>query len=161
MNTNQMNLNAANMLAQTRAGLDSFFAIVRRLRRDDIDDIAELVVEIKEADEASDRERLDAAIQALLEIFTKPGKQFDAVAPLRTGSRSGDLQKWRRFVGGQVAKLRAAKGMTQVDLSTKTGLPQSHISRIERATLSPSRTTVEKLARALGVSVSKLDPSDN
>jgi hypothetical protein len=41
----------------------------------------------------------------------------------------------------------------------KSGLPQSHISRLERARHRPSRATVEKIARALGRLVSDFDPS--
>ena len=56
----------------------------------------------------------------------------------------------------QIVAAREAAGLTQKQLGMKLGLPQSMISRIER---NPDRTTVrtlKRVAKALGVSVSKL-----
>jgi transcriptional regulator with XRE-family HTH domain len=69
------------------------------------------------------------------------------------------LNRWKEFVGRKVCELRAAKGMTQDELAAASGLPQSHISRIERAALSPSHVTIERIARALDVAVAAIDPT--
>ncbi len=53
---------------------------------------------------------------------------------------------------------RKEKGLTQQQLAKKVGIPQSQISRIER---NPDRTTVKtmrKIAKALGVDVSRILP---
>ena len=70
-----------------------------------------------------------------------------------------DYHNWKQWVGDKIQKLRAEKKWTQEDLAKKSGLPQSHISRIERFKLSPSRRTIERLAKAFGVSVGTLDPT--
>lgn len=70
-----------------------------------------------------------------------------------------DYHNWKQWVGGKIQELRAEKKWTQEDLAKKSGLPQSHISRIERFKLSPSRRTVERLAKAFGVPVGTLDPT--
>jgi transcriptional regulator with XRE-family HTH domain len=49
--------------------------------------------------------------------------------------------------------------LTQEQLAAKSGLPQSHISRIENAKHSPSLATLQKIAAALGVPVERFDLS--
>lgn len=49
---------------------------------------------------------------------------------------------------------RLAAGMTQKQLSEKTGINQSNISKIERGTGNPSIATLERIASALGKKVS-------
>lgn len=55
-------------------------------------------------------------------------------------------------VGATVRALREKKGMTVTDLARSTGLSPAHISEIERGRTAASVATLEKLARALGVS---------
>lgn len=49
---------------------------------------------------------------------------------------------------------RLEAGMTQKQLSEKTGINQSNLSRIERGTGNPSVATLERIASALGKKVS-------
>lgn len=49
---------------------------------------------------------------------------------------------------------RLAAGMTRKQLSEKTGINQSNISKIERGTGNPSIATLERIASALGKKVS-------
>lgn len=53
-------------------------------------------------------------------------------------------------VARQVIELREKHQLTQVELAEKTGIPQAQISRIERGAISPTTTTLAKLAEALG-----------
>ncbi|MDI6894619.1 MAG: helix-turn-helix domain-containing protein [Bacillota bacterium] len=59
-------------------------------------------------------------------------------------------------VGNTVRTLREQKGITVTDLARATGLSPAHISEIERGRTAPSIRTLEKLARALGVSAGVL-----
>lgn len=54
----------------------------------------------------------------------------------------------------QVAQLRHRCGMTQVDLATRSGIPQSEISRIERGAANPTVATLSALGGPLGASLS-------
>ncbi len=54
-------------------------------------------------------------------------------------------------VAGQIIDLREKHQLTQVELSEKTGIPQAQISRIERGVISPTTTTLAKIAEAFGV----------
>jgi transcriptional regulator with XRE-family HTH domain len=53
-------------------------------------------------------------------------------------------------------KHRAAAKLTQEQLSAKTGLHPTEISRLERAVREPRLGTIVRLARGLGVSADRL-----
>ncbi len=59
-------------------------------------------------------------------------------------------------VGENLKRIRKAKGLTQVDLSKKTGIGQNTISSIERGVNQPIQATLTELAAALGCTVSEL-----
>jgi ribosome-binding protein aMBF1 (putative translation factor) len=52
-------------------------------------------------------------------------------------------------IARQVLELRERRGTTQVQLAEGSGVPQSQISRIERGAISPTATTLTKLATVL------------
>lgn len=49
----------------------------------------------------------------------------------------------------ELIDLRQKHGLTQVELSAKSGVSQADISRIERGTANPTANTLGKLSRAL------------
>ncbi len=51
--------------------------------------------------------------------------------------------------GDRVRELRQKRGLTQVDLSERLGLPQSRISEIESGARAPNLVTILRLAVAL------------
>lgn len=53
-------------------------------------------------------------------------------------------------LGRQLAHQRRSRGLSQRELAARSGVDQADISRIERGALSPTTTTLDKLARALG-----------
>lgn len=54
-------------------------------------------------------------------------------------------------LGQVVANARKKCGLTQKDLSAKTGIAQSDISRLEQSTANPSVRTLERIAEGLGM----------
>lgn len=69
-------------------------------------------------------------------------------------AKSADILK--RF-GDKVRRLRAQKGIaSQMDLGFKTGLDRTYIGGIERGERNVALKNIEKLAKALGVSVDEL-----
>lgn len=60
-----------------------------------------------------------------------------------------------RFVM-RLKKLRAERGMTQEALAEKAGLSRSYIARLELGQQDPTLGTLEKLAKALKVTVGEL-----
>jgi ribosome-binding protein aMBF1 (putative translation factor) len=52
-------------------------------------------------------------------------------------------------LGIQYQQARVACGLTQRQLSEKTGIPQADISRIERGAANPTEATLQRLASAM------------
>lgn len=53
-------------------------------------------------------------------------------------------------------KIRLAKQMSQGDICRKLGVDRSYISNVESGNKNPTLSTITKLAKVLGVSVSEL-----
>lgn len=69
-------------------------------------------------------------------------------------NKSGDILK--RF-GKRVRTLRQEKGIkSQMDLSFKTGLDRTYIGGIERGERNIALRNIEKISKALGVSLEEL-----
>ena len=60
------------------------------------------------------------------------------------------------YVGSRVRSFRIAKKLTQAQLASACGMDRPNISRLEGGKHTPNMTTVQKVASALGVSISKL-----
>ena len=82
---------------------------------------------------------------AMLEILDQRPIQVKKMA-LDDGQTSTGLQKWIDYVSGRIRDARRESGLTQEELAERSGLPLSHISRLESGKHSPSRHTIEKLA---------------
>jgi DNA-binding XRE family transcriptional regulator len=59
-------------------------------------------------------------------------------------------------IGTRIIQLRDQKGITQQQLSDRTGLAASYLSRIENRHLEPRPQTLRKIALALGVPISEI-----
>ncbi|MBQ8458729.1 helix-turn-helix transcriptional regulator [bacterium] len=59
-------------------------------------------------------------------------------------------------LGYKIKYLRAQKGVSQLDLSLKTGLTTRTISRIECGIIDPKYSTLVKISEALGVELTEL-----
>jgi DNA-binding XRE family transcriptional regulator len=70
-------------------------------------------------------------------------------------SRGGRTRTTRK-VGATIRKLREVKGMTQEQLADAVGMMRGNISRIESAKHRPTLETLERIAKALKVSVAEL-----
>jgi len=59
-------------------------------------------------------------------------------------------------IGTRIIQLRNHQGMTQEQLSERTGLAASYLSRIENRHIEPRPNTLRRIALALGVPVSEI-----
>ena len=59
-------------------------------------------------------------------------------------------------IGTRIIQLRNQEGLTQQELSDRSGLAASYLSRIENRHLEPRPNTLRKIALALGVPVSEI-----
>ena len=62
----------------------------------------------------------------------------------------------RNDFGKRLRKIRRNQDLTQAQLAETIGVTMEFVSLLERGQTSPSFDTLEKLAKALGVSVSEL-----
>jgi len=58
-------------------------------------------------------------------------------------------------IGDRIRQLREARGLTQSQLQQRSCVSRSYLSRIESGQMTPSLGTLEKIARALGVSLNR------
>lgn len=129
---------------------------IRSLPKDDREDLYELV-KILAASESD--EEIESVAQSMVEIIEQaPVRVLDFEQPAEDSDLQ-NLKKWVDFVGRKVKEARNRAKFTQEDLAKTSGLPQSHISRIESGKLSPNQTTLERIARALNLGVGAFDPS--
>jgi len=134
---------------------------IQGLPKEDKCDLFELCKEVSHAKSEDETNSIVIAMREILEQQPGTIKKLDQPNPAdeSPSKGAGGLHGWVRFIGDRIKKLREEKGMTQDDLAKASGLTQSHISRIEKHKHSPAHFTIEKIAGALGVSPSDLDPS--
>ena len=61
-----------------------------------------------------------------------------------------------RRLGMTLTQLRAAKGLSQAGLARKAKLTREHVNRLEAGRHGPTLAVLQRLAKALGVPVTKL-----
>ena len=141
-----------SQLSSTQMAIGVLLDRIATLPDSDRDDLFELFPELV----SDDAERKASAMRAFMEILEQPkGK----ITELVDAQASEDLAKWTGYVSAKIRQIRKAKGITQVQLTEATGIPQPHLSRLENGEHSPSFLTLEKIADALDIPVSELDPS--
>ncbi len=67
----------------------------------------------------------------------------------------------RLLVGRNLRRARKAKGLTQEQLSERTGVAQQHLSELERGHGNPTVVTLYELAQVLDVTVVMLVSPDD
>jgi DNA-binding XRE family transcriptional regulator len=123
------------------------------LPKADRDDLFELLQEWRRASDPEEQQSIHSAMEEILaQIPVKAGSLPEEIGPTR------GWQGWAEHVGKRIRELREAAGLTQMQLAEKSGLPQSHISRLENAEHSATNITLGKIAKALDVEIGTIDP---
>ena len=65
-------------------------------------------------------------------------------------AKEWDALQLERELAQSMIKARLETGITQKELSTRTGIQQSNISRIEQGEYNPSINTLQRLADGMG-----------
>jgi DNA-binding XRE family transcriptional regulator len=129
---------------------------IQRLPHADRDDLFELLKALS----SDDQEEVESAVVTIREILEQsPSRVRRMETPSDSSQQASGLSKWIDFVSRRIAEARSEAGLTQAELAEKSGLPQSHISRLESGKHSPSHATLQKIAGALGLPASTFDPS--
>jgi transcriptional regulator with XRE-family HTH domain len=66
------------------------------------------------------------------------------------------VHKIARQVGERIRKLRQERGVSQEQLALKAGITPSYLGQVERGQKSPTIDSIDKVARALQVSLEEL-----
>jgi len=112
---------------------------------------------LRESDDRDEQMEIAGAIE---EICTPELRQRHGTADPQEGvppTAIAKVEAYHRHVGEMIRRRRKELGMTQEQLAEKSGLPQSHISRLESGQHAPADFTIEKLAFALDTEPSQLD----
>lgn len=59
-------------------------------------------------------------------------------------------------IGERIKKIREARGLSQKEVSATLSMDQSQYSKIEKGKTDPTTTTLDKIAKAMGVSLAEL-----
>ncbi len=131
---------------------------IKRLSEEDKRDLFELVKALGSCQTTEDS---NAVLRAFMEILEdKPGSYvIDHGHEQAPSSTPEHYRKWTAWISSKLRDERQKKGFTQTQLAQRSGLPQSHISRLENGEHSPSHMTLEKIAKALGIDVGVFDLS--
>lgn len=66
------------------------------------------------------------------------------------------MGKSAKKLGENIRRIRLAKDMTQGDLCRKLEIDRAYMSNVESGKKNPTLSTIERIAKALGVSIEKL-----
>ena len=64
-------------------------------------------------------------------------------------------------IGDKIRQIREARGLTQKEVALTIGMDQSQYSKIEKGKTDPSTSTLEKVAKAIGIGLSELFADDS
>lgn len=137
----------------------AFTVIDNRIRqldkesRDELFDLQKCMITAEDDDERVE------ILQSMMEILDDEPANYISLKHEDIQSPKEGLSKWIAFVSARIKEEREKAGITQTELAEKSGLPQSHISRLEKGLHSPTNMTLQKIAKALKIGVEKLDPS--
>lgn len=126
---------------------------IAQLSKDDRQDVLTLIPAVI----GGNAEERQSAAEAIEEILRQAEPRILSLEEMECDD--GGLANWTQFVSKRIRDARKKAGLTQEELAEKAGLPQSHISRLEQQKHSPTAKTLEKIAKALGIPHSELDPS--
>ncbi len=80
---------------------------------------------------------------------------------METFDREDYAAQWQAEFGQKLAAARVKEGMSQSELARRSGLQQSHISKLEAGRMEPRVTTIFTLADAIGIRAGALFPADS
>lgn len=106
---------------------------------------------VKDLATIKSREDAEDTLKTIIEILESNNGNVVCQEKLEREAPKAEYESWLVWISQKLRDARERNGMTQQQLAEKSGIPQSHISRLEGGKHSPSHKTLNKLALALGV----------
>lgn len=131
--------------------------IMDRIGRFPAQDRSDFVSLFREAASATTVEDRIGIRDTMVEILDGRGATIETDDLAENHAQPESWVKWVAWVSTRIREARSEAGLTQEQFVERSGLPQSHISRIENAKHSPARGTLERVAGALGKPVTFFD----
>ena len=100
--------------------------------------LPEFLRRIKEADTKESMELVNQHLDLAQQCAKQIKKEWDALQP-------------QRAIIQAMIDARKESGLTQKELSERTGIAQSDISKLERGNANPSLRTLQRLAEGMGM----------
>jgi len=132
-------------------------SLLNSLPRDTATDLRELFSQLADEEDSQIRAEIGATIKELLlpqSLQVELLKEYEEEDP----AIRERLGTYRKKVGQEIKRCRTKLKLTQALLAEKAGIPQSHVSRLECGVHVPTHATIERIAKALDTTPSRLDP---
>lgn len=71
------------------------------------------------------------------------------------------MRDWKAIVGGNIRRIRQARGLTQEQLAFRSELDLTYIGGIERGRRNPSLMVLARIAEALSAEIGEFLKEDN
>jgi len=155
----QLQLAAAGISGTLESKLASVAVatVVARIVQLDQNDQTDLLECVKDLRTIKTQEDAEETLSTILEILNPNRNRSSLIMDHDVEKPSRETYEgWLVWISRQIKTLRDERGWTQQELADNTGLPQSHISRLEQGKHSPSHKTLAKIADACGVDVGTL-----
>ena len=144
--------------AQVRLEEAAIAVLIERIASLDKEIKDDLVAVIMDVQNCSSQEDLQEVEQTVRELLFPQAYGNMIVGSGGNPQGSETLLGWSKQIGERIRQLREKIDWTQKQLAEKSGLRQSHISRLETGQHSPSHKTIVALAKALGCTIAEIDP---
>jgi ribosome-binding protein aMBF1 (putative translation factor) len=91
-------------------------------------------------------------------VITKLGKNRTKFELSNTTTQKSSMSEnsLQIIIGKNIQKIRESKGISQQELAAKCNFEKSNMSRLEAGRVNPTLSTLEKVAKALDVSLAEL-----
>ncbi|WP_428939680.1 helix-turn-helix domain-containing protein [Fontivita pretiosa] len=130
--------------------------IIKQLPAEQFNDLQELLTLYRQSHDDRERAEIEQAIKELV----SDGRLTETVDPTKeiTAQVRQKLRLYQAKVGTAIRRRRESMNLTQAELARKTGIPQSHISRLEKGLHRATWRTMRRIAKALRTRANQLDP---
>jgi len=128
------------------------------LPKETIDDLTELLQMVPGATEEHHREIVATIVEILVPESLRVKIEKEYSLEHEDSAVRDRVNEYRAKVGMEIRRVRCERQMTQEALAEAAGLPQPHICKLEKGVHVPTHLTLEKIAKALGVPTSQIDP---
>lgn len=126
-------------------------------KRERVAKMLELLETAESAEEGQEIAKAITEVLAKAAGHMPPGGQVIDLEHGVSDRAKATVRGYYRNIGNAIRTHREKMGLTQKQLAEASGLPQSHISRLEAGLHAPTQITIRKIAEGLNVDPGQID----